>query len=164
MQPKNLPATTTPAEAIAISPEALEIANSYLEFQNIDKVAEILDLPKDMVVSYLDKREVKAYIDSVFLNLGFNNRFKLRRAMDSIIAMKFKELDEAGIGSSKDIADLLILSHKMTMDEYAKQIELAKIHQKEKITTQTNIQINDQGGSNYSKLLHTIINNVQSSD
>lgn len=154
---KNLPATNTPAEALAISPEALEVANCYLELQSIDKVAEELDVPRDQIVQYLDRREVRAYIDSVFLSLGFNNRFKLRKAMDSIIALKFKELDEAGVGSSKDIADLILLSHKMTMDEYNMQLELAKVHQKEKITTQTNIQINDQGGTNYARLLQDIM-------
>jgi hypothetical protein len=152
----NLP-TAHPAEALVISPEALEIANAYLTYQDTKKVSDELDISLDVISNVLNRREVKAYINNVFLDLGFNNRFKLRKAMDAIIAKKFQELDEADIGSSKDIADLLALSHKMTMDEMDKQIQLEKIREQNNIRSQVNVQIND-GGSNYSSLLERIIN------
>lgn len=151
----NLP-TAHPAEALVISPEALEIANSYLTHQNTKKVSEELDINLDIVTTVLNRKEVKAYINNVFMDLGFNNRFKLREAMDAIIARKFQELDEAGVGSNKDIADLLALSHKMTMDELDRQIQLEKIREAN-IKSQVNVQINDSG-SNYSALLEKIIN------
>jgi hypothetical protein len=151
----NLP-TVHPAEALAISPEALEIANAYLTYQDTKKVSEELDIGMDIISNVLNRREVKAYINNVFMDLGFNNRFKLRKAMDAIIARKFQELDEADVGSGKDIADLLALSHKMTMDELDKQIQLEKIRETN-IRSQVNVQIND-GGSNYSSLLERIIN------
>jgi hypothetical protein len=152
----NLP-TAHPAEALVISPVALEIANAYLTYQDTKKVSDELDISLDVISNVLNRREVKAYINNVFLDLGFNNRFKLRKAMDAIIAKKFQELDEADIGSSKDIADLLALSHKMTMDEMDKQIQLEKIREQNNIRSQVNVQIND-GGSNYSSLLERIIN------
>src|SRR5574343_635909 len=151
----NLP-TTSPAEVLEISPEALEVANLYMQEQSLEKVSEILEIPKEIVVQILGRREVKSYIDNVFLNLGFNNRFRMREAMDTIIKQKFMEMEESQIGSSKDIAELLALSHKMTMDELSRQIELEKLRQST-IRTQTNIQINDNSGNKYESLIEKLL-------
>lgn len=150
----NLP-TSSPAEVVDISPEGLEIANCYLQSQDIDKVAEELDISREMVSSYLSKKEIKSYIDNVFMNLGFNNRFKMRRAMDAVLQQKFQEMEESETGSSKDIAELLALSHKMTMDELSRQIELEKLRQSS-IKTQTNIQINN-GDTKYENLIRQLV-------
>ncbi len=150
-----LPANTSPAETLNISPENLEIANQYLQLQDIGKVAEDLDISRDLVTQVLSKREVKAYIDNVFLNIGYNNRFTLRAAMDAVIRKKFEELEESGTGSAKDIADLLALSHKMTMDELDKQIQLEKV-KAANIKTQLNVQVNN-GGSKYENLISELL-------
>jgi phage terminase small subunit len=147
--------TQTPAEVLDISPENLEVANCYLQTQDLDQVADSLDVPKEMVSQILAKREVKAYIDHVFFNLGFNNRFKMRDAMDALIKKKFQELEESETGSAKDIAELLALSHKMTMDEMSRQIELEKLRQTN-IKSQVNVQIND-GGTKYENLIQRLI-------
>lgn len=163
IEPTNLPATTlptaSPAEVIAISPEALEVANCYLQFQNAAQVAEELQLPSDQVTQILSRREVRAYIDHVFFDMGFNNRFRLRSLMDTIIAKKLEEMDEAGVSTSKDILEILALSHKMTMEAYDKEIALRKLDQSN-VKTQTNIQINDQSvseGSRYGSLLEKLL-------
>lgn len=156
MTPQSLP-TQSPAEIVAISPEALEIANSYLQSQNIAQVAHDLGVSTDTVTSQLSRREVKAYIDAVFLDVGFNNRFKIRSAMDALIQQKFQELEEAGIGSSKDIADLLALSHKMTMEQLDRQIKLEELKQKN-INNQVNVQVNEFGNnSKYGNLVEKLI-------
>lgn len=149
--------TTHPAEVLEISPEALEIANAYLQLQDTNKVADELSVSKELVAQTLGRREVKAYIDQVFFDMGFNNRFKMRKAMDAIIAKKFQEMDEAGVGSGKDILEILALSHKMTMEAMDKQIQLEKLRGPS-IRSQTNIQINE-GGSNYANLIERIIKN-----
>jgi len=150
--------TASPAQALAISPEALEIANTYLQCQNLNKTAQDLGLAPDMVSEILDRREVRAYIDNVFLDQGFNNRFLMREVMDTIIRKKLQELDEAEIGSSKDIMDILALSHKMTMDALDRQIQLEKIRNPQ-VKTQTNVQINELGsdGTKYGALLQKLI-------
>jgi len=153
----NLP-TTTPAEALAIGPEQLEIANAYLQNPDISKVAEDLEVPRELVAEILSKREVKAYIDSVFMNLGFNNRFQMRHLMDSIIKKKLTDMDEAEVGSNKDILEILTLSHKMTMEHMDKEIQLEKIRAPK---VQTNIQINNdmaQQGTRYGALLNQLMN------
>lgn len=149
-------AVTTPSEVVQIAPENLIIANTYLEYQTIEKTAQELDIPAEMVCNVLEKREIKAYIDRIFFNIGFNNRFKLRDLMDTIIQKKLKDMDEADVGSSKDIADLLALSHKMTMEHLNKEIELEKLR-KGDIRSQVNVQINDTGGSNYENLIKKLI-------
>ena len=71
LQPKNLP-QNTPAEALEISPEALEIANCYLQNQDAMTVADTLGVPVSLVTRTLGRREVRAYIDQVFFDVGFN--------------------------------------------------------------------------------------------
>lgn len=150
----NLP-TVTPAEVVNISPEGLEVANCFLQLQDLKKVAHELDLPTEIVSQILSKREVKAYIDNVFFNTGFNNRFKMRKAMDALIQKKFQELEESDTGSAKDIADLLALSHKMTMEQLDRELEIEKARQSS-IKSQVNVQIND-GGSKYDNLIKQLI-------
>lgn len=153
----NSPVPQHPAEVLEISPESLEVANSYLQSQDIVKVADELDIPREMVIQTLAKREVKAYIDSVFFNLGFNNRFRMRQLMDTIIQKKLQEMDEADIGSNKDISELVALSHKMTMEQMDREIALEKLKQGN-LKTQTNIQINDAGGgTKYGSLIQQLL-------
>lgn len=150
-------ATTTPAEVLQISPEFLEVANCYLQNQDIVRVAELMDLPVPMVTQILQNKQVKSYIDNVFMNLGFNNQFKMRDAMDAIIRKKFQDLEEADVGSSKDIIEILALSHKMSMEYLQKQIDLEKLQQ-QNIKSQVNVQINDAGDSTkYGQLIKQLV-------
>lgn len=152
-------ATAAPAEVIQIDPESLEIANCYLQFSDIRKVADILDIGPSVVAATLKRREVKAYVDAVFKDLGYNNRVKMRQLMDTIINKKLSDMNEADIGSNKDILDILTLSHKMTMEHYAKEIELEKIRADNAAATksQVNVQINNETGTNYSSLLERLL-------
>lgn len=152
--------THTPAETLTISPEGLEIANCYLTEQDINKVAESLDIPLEMVVQTLSKNEIRTYVNHVFMNVGYNNSFKMRNAMDAIIKKKFQEMDESDTGSDKDIADLLALSHKMSMELLDKQIKLEEIKNGKKILgNQTNIQVNN-GGNKYDSLMQQLLGTV----
>lgn len=147
-----------PAESLQISPEALEVANCYLQLQDIRKVAQELDLSVDAVGNYLQRKEVRGYIDYVFQDLGYNNRFLMRRAMDALIKQKFQELEESGVGSNKDIADLLQLSHKMAMDYLDREIQLEKLRQGGVgPQRQVNVQINDTDTSKYAQLVQKLM-------
>lgn len=153
-----LPPTQLPAEYVQISPEALEVANCYLQCQDVREVAESLEVGVGIVTQTLAKREVKAYIDHVYLDVGFQNRFKMRSAMDAIVKKKFQEMEEAGTGSSKDIIEILALSHKMRMEELDRQIKLEALRvEKPAPHNQVNVQINDNGGSNYDRLLQKLM-------
>ena len=145
-------------EITTISPEGIEVANTYLQYGNIREVCNYLCVSEDKVVAILNKREVKQYIDTVYLDMGYRNRNNLASVMDDMIASKLEEAVETGIYSKKDLADLLQMAHKMRMDEIKAQAEL------EKATTdrnQTNVQINEGipfGQGNYGKLMEKLLN------
>lgn len=147
-----------PAETLQIAPEALEVANAYLQLQDAKRVADELDLAPNLVTEILKRREVRAYIDHVFMDTGFNNKFEMRAAMDALIKQKFQELHESQTGSTKDIAELLQLSHKMSMDLLDREIQLEKIRAGTAPGKQVNVQINEGlDGSKYSHLISRLI-------
>ena len=144
-----------------MSPEGLEIANKYLTSGSVEDVSSELNVSKDIVVSTLAKREVKQYIDTVYMDIGYRNRFKLGQTLDTIIDKKMEEAEESEMYSSKDIADLLNLAHKIRMDELKAQTELEKA-KAGNIKTQNNVQvIADQpfGQGNYGKLMDKLLKN-----
>ena len=150
--------THLPAETVRISPEALEVANAYLQLNDARAVAQELDLDPEVVTNLLARREVKSYIDSVFFDSGYNNRFLMRRAMDALIKQKFSELEESQTGSTKDIAELLQMSHKMSMDLMDREIALEKARTQTGPQKQVNVQINEGlDGSKYSQLVQKLI-------
>jgi|TARA_B100000809_G_scaffold249600_1_gene281127 hypothetical protein len=142
-----------------MSPEGLEIANSYLEHGSIPAAANALAITEDTVSEALNKREIKQYIDTVYLDTGYRNRFKLSETLDLLIEKKLEEADETEIYTNKDMADLLALAHKMRMDEMKAQTELERV-KLGTIKNQVNIQ--DNGGlpfgqGNYGLLLKKLL-------
>jgi hypothetical protein len=148
-------------EITTISPEGLEIANSYLQFGNIRAVTEYMGVSENKVVDILNSREVKKYIDTVYLDLGYRNKNNIASLLDEMINSKLEEAQESGLYSSKDLADLLQMAHKMRMDEIKAQAELQKA-ETSSIRSQTNVQINDAslpfGQGNYGKLMDKLLN------
>lgn len=154
----HLPPTYAPAEGLEISPEALDVSNCYLQCQDARQVAQELDIPIEQVTKILARREVKAYINQVFFDAGFNNRFKMRRAMDAVLQKKFQEMEAADVGSSKDIADLLALSHKMSMELLDRELQLEKLKHEHGLKSQVNVQINEGGdGTKYGALISKLL-------
>ena len=144
-----------------MSPEGLEIANSYLTNGNVEDVSHELKVSKDIVVSMLQKREVRKYIDTVYMDLGYRNRFRSGETLDLLIEKKMEEAEESEIYSNKDIADLLLFAHKIRMDELKAQTELEKTRVG-RIRSQTNVQINSElpfGQGNYGKLMDKLLKN-----
>jgi len=137
---------------VKLSPEALTIVTSYLETNDVSATSNILGIPREKVIQYVNKKEARRYIDTVFLEQGYLNRGKIADAMSRIIEQKLEELEEAELGSNKDIADLLQMMHKMRMDE----VKVIQADEKvNPVTHQTNVQNNIQAsfGTNYNSLL-----------
>lgn len=142
-----------------ISPEGLEVANAYLELGNIQAVCVRLKLDEGECSEILAKREVKGYIDQVYLDTGYRNRFKLATALDDLIDRKMEEAEESEIYSNKDLADLLQMAHKMRMDEIKAQAELEKA-KSQNVKNQINIQNNGDvpfGQGNYGELMKKLL-------
>ena len=144
--------------AVKMSPEGLEVANTYLELGSVSEVCTRLRLDENTVSEYLNKREIKQYIDQVYLDTGYRNRFKIASTLDNIIDEKLMEAEESQMYTNKDIADLLQMAHKMRMDEIKAMAELEKAKQAP-IKQQANIQINEMpfGQGNYGKLMQKLI-------
>ena len=149
-------------ELTTISPEGLEVANSYLTFGNIRAVVEQLGVTENKVVELLNKREVKKYIDTVYLDMGYRNKNNIATLLDEMIESKLDEAKESGVYSNKDLADLLQMAHKMRMDEIKAQAELQKA-EATSVKSQTNIQVNEGvpfGQGNYGKLMEKLLKDV----
>ena len=147
-------------EVTAISPEGMEVANSYLTLGNIKGVCEYLSVSENKVVDILNRREVKKYIDTVYLDTGYRNKNNIGTLLDEMIQSKLEEAQESGGYSSKDLADLLQMAHRMRMDEIKAQAELEKASASS-IRNQTNVQINEGvpfGEGNYGKLMDKLLN------
>ncbi len=142
-------------EITRISPEALRVAEAYMaNGQDMQKTAAALDLPPAEVHRLLSKRETKNYIDQLFMESGFRNRDKIASLLDEIINQKLEELADTGMGSSKDILEILQFAHKLQMDHMAMQIKLVEASSK---TPSVAVQINNQGGTNYNSLLEKLM-------
>lgn len=142
-----------------MSPEGLEIANAYLELGNLPSVCARLSIDENTIQEYLGKREIKQYIDQVYLDTGYRNRFKLATTLDDIIDKKLEESEESQIYTNKDLADLIQMAHKMRMDEIKAMAELEKA-KASNIKNQTNVQINSElpfGQGNYGKLMEKLL-------
>ena len=130
--------------ATKMSPEGLTIANTYLEVGNVPAVCARLKMDTAKVSEILNKREIKAYIDQVYLDTGYRNRFKLANSLDDLI---------------EDLADLYVMAHKMRVDEMKAMTELEKA-KASNIKNQTNVQINADlpfGQGNYGKLMEKLL-------
>jgi len=140
-------------EVVLAAPEEIEIANAYLQYGDISRVADYMSLPAHKITEMLGKKPVKAYMDAVYLDMGYRNRDRIASAMDKLIEQKLEQAEETGLYSSKDLADLLQMAHRMRMDE------IKAIAETEKQAAQTNIQVNNDFGSNYGKLMEDLLKN-----
>ena len=142
-----------------MSPEGLEIANTYLEQGSIPAVCAKLGVSENEVTEILNKREIKQYIDTVFLDTGYRNRFKISETLDMLIEKKLEESEETEIYTNKDMADLLQMAHKMRIDELKAQTDLEKA-KSQTVKTQVNIQDNSGtpfGQGNYGQLIKKLM-------
>ena len=145
--------------ATKMSPEGLEIANSYLEHGSIPVVCAKLGVSENQVSEILNKREIKQYKDTVFLDTGYRNRFKISETLDMLIEKKLEESDETQIYTNKDMADLLQMAHKMRIEEIKAQTEMEKA-KAQTVKTQVNIQDNSGvpfGQGNYGELIKKLM-------
>lgn len=102
---------------IALRPEDIDIANSYLTYGSAKDTADQLGLPEYQIVQILERQDVRDYITGVYLDRGYRNRNKIGQLLDKMIDAKLEEAEESGLYTSKDLFELLQFAHKMRMDE-----------------------------------------------
>ena len=142
------------AKPNAISPEGAKIANTYLANGcSTHQTSLALSLPTHEISATLSEPLVKTYVHSILKEHGYSHMVAIAEKMDELITTKWAELEEAEIGSNKDIADLLALAHKFRMD-------MAKIVQADaskEVGVQNNTQVNVYGQGNYGKLMKKLV-------
>ena len=135
----------------------MAVVESYL-FHNrdVDAVARDLNTTPTVISDILNKREVRGYLDHMFMESGYRNREKFFDILDNILEAKLEELDEADMGSSMDIMDIMKTYHAMKIKELEMSIKLQELQSsKQAAGTINNVQINNSSG--YDKLLDRII-------
>ena len=125
-------------ELVKVNPEAMDVANVYLQNLNIGDTARQMGLTESETSSILDAAPIKRYIDSVFMDTGYRNKHKLAAVLDKMIDAKLEEAEETEIYTNKDLLDLLKFAHEIGKDNA-------------KPEKQTNVQIN-----NYGKLMEDL--------
>lgn len=138
----------------AISPEGAEIANTYLACGcSLNQTSQTLGREPTEISAMLQSPVIKNYIDGVLKESSYAHMEKIAAMLDNIIEMKWAELEEAEIGSNKDIAELLKLAHTMSLDR-------SKLLQADKPgpATQKNTQVNVYGEGSYGKLMDKLLN------
>ena len=98
-------ALTKSLDAPPLDPVVLALANDYLSGKSVTDIAEEYAITQDRVTSVIEKKEVKAYIDSVFSTQGYLNRIKRMNLINQVIDQKLQEAVETGIYSKKDLLD-----------------------------------------------------------
>ncbi len=132
-----------------ITPEGFDLANAYLIHGSVAEVSRHLAIPEHVVAKTLQTAEVKRYLDSAYLDMGYRNRNKLGALLDKMIDAKIAEAEETGEYTKKDLLELITLAHKMRMDEI-------KADKAAEGTTTVNVA-NFTGGEQYNKLMSTLL-------
>jgi hypothetical protein len=132
-----------------LSPEHLTFAQTYLSSLSLSETAKALQISDSDASELYNNKEVKRFIDTVFLQQGYLNRFKLVGLLNKIIDSKLTEAEETGIYSNKDLLDIIQTLHKISMDH-------EKINSDKSPSKQTNVQVNNYG-ENLSSLLDRLV-------
>jgi hypothetical protein len=138
----------------AIAPEGAAIANTYLANAcSILATSDAMGLPTHEISAVLHEPLVKAYVNGILRETGYRHMVKIAEKLDSLVELKWAELEEAEIGSNKDIADLLSLAHKFQMD----MSKMLQADATKEINNQRNTQVNVYGEGSYGKLMEKLI-------
>jgi hypothetical protein len=126
-----------------LDPVLLSIANDFLQGKDIETMAEDYGLPADRITSVIEKKEVKTYIDNVYLTQGYLSRVKRLNIINKVIDQKLEDALETGIYSKKDLLEWMKLLGDMETQTKPKTVG-----------PQVAIQVN-----NYEKLMKDLAGN-----
>lgn len=100
-------------EAPALDPSILIVANEYLSGQAIDDIAKNHALTMDQVTAIIERKDVRCYVDSVYLSQGYLNRVKRLALINRVVDKKIQEAVESDVYSKKDLLDWMKLLNDM---------------------------------------------------
>ena len=100
-------------ETPSLDPVLLSVANEFLGGTDISEIAGKFDISTDRVTQIVEKKEVKSYIDNVYLTQGYLNRIKRINIINNVIEQKLTEAMETGQYSKKDLLDWVKHLHEV---------------------------------------------------
>lgn len=100
-------------EAPELDPVILGIANEHIQGRNHQEIADSFSISQDRVAQVLERREVKQYVDQVYLSQGYLNRFKRLELVNQVIQQKVEEAMMGGELTKKDLLEWLRLLQDM---------------------------------------------------
>ncbi len=108
-------------EGKPLDPILLGVANEYLKGTDIADIADQFSTSGDVIISVLDKKDVKSYIEGVYMTQGYMDRFRKLAIINKVIEEKLQEAMETGTHSKKDLFDWIKLATQMESDMRPKQ-------------------------------------------
>jgi len=100
-------------EAPSLDPAILTVANEYLSGESIDTIAKNHALTMDQVTAIIERKDVRSYVDSVYLSQGYLNRVKRLALINRVVDKKLQEAIESDVYSKKDLLDWMKLLNDM---------------------------------------------------
>lgn len=101
-------------EAPQVDPVLLGIANLYIQGKSLVDIAEHFSISEDRVAQVLERREIKEYVDQVYLSQGYLNRFKRLDLINKVVTQKVEEaILGGGEFSKRDLLEWLKLLGEM---------------------------------------------------
>lgn len=100
-------------EAPALDPAILTVANEYLSGESIDCIAKNHALTMDQVTAIIERKDVRSYVDSVYLSQGYLNRVKRLALINRVVDKKIEEAIDSDVYSKKDLLDWMKLLNDM---------------------------------------------------
>ncbi len=100
-------------ETPSLDPILLSVANEFLGGTSIPDIATNFSISADRVTQIIEKKEVKNYVDNVYLTQGYLNRIKRINIINNVIEQKLEEALETGQYSKKDLLDWMKHLHEV---------------------------------------------------
>lgn len=130
-----------------LDPEALEFTDVYLGTLDLEDTCRTLEITTEVGASFLRQKDVKRFIDQVFMEQGYFSRFKIQKVLNDIVNEKLEEALETGITTKYDLLDVIKMIQSLKESEH-------KMQQQTTNNKTTNIQNNY--GNNLGSLMEKI--------
>ena len=95
------------SEDYKLSPEALAFTDVYLTSLDLDETCRTLEITTEIGQAFLRKKEVKRFVDNVYMETGYYNKLKIQDVLNNIVTEKLEEALETGISTKYDLLDVI---------------------------------------------------------
>ena len=109
------------SEEYKLSPEALTFTDTYLTTLDLDETCRTLEISSEVGQAFLRKKEVKRFIDNVYMETGYYNKLKIQDVLNNIVSEKLEEAAETGISTKYDLLDVIKMIQSIKESDHKMQ-------------------------------------------